>query len=120
MPFFFKSKYSFADEIESSNHLDSNILMADTATFTFTAPFFVSYKDVIINEILADISPVVGLPAAEFVELYNHSTHSINLNNWSFHDNITTATANLPNIILQPDSFIVLCSTSTEHCNETE
>jgi hypothetical protein len=48
---------------------------------------------VVINEIMADPSPVVGLPDAEFVEMYNTTTNkTFDLEGWTFSDGATTAT----------------------------
>ncbi|MDG1477825.1 MAG: lamin tail domain-containing protein [Vicingaceae bacterium] len=63
--------------------------------------------DVIINEIFADPSPQIGLPTEEFVELYNSSNNTFVLNNWKF-VNTTTVKA-LPNFILQPNNYVILC-----------
>jgi len=64
---------------------------------------------VVINEILADPSPVVGLPNTEFVELKNISSHPINLLKWKL-DNGSTKASIPVDYILAPDSLVVLCS----------
>lgn len=63
--------------------------------------------DVIINEIFADPSPQVTLPTEEFVELYNASSNAFVLNNWQFVN--TTTVKTIPNFILQPNSYVILC-----------
>ncbi len=63
--------------------------------------------DVMINEIFADPSPQVGLPTEEFVELYNNSNNTFILNNWLFVN--TTTSKTLPNFVLQPNSYVILC-----------
>ncbi len=68
--------------------------------------------DVVIDEILADPTPVVGLPNAEFIELKNVSDSAFNLKNWKIINGTTTATIK-SNFILQPDSFVIICATSS-------
>ncbi len=65
---------------------------------------------IIIDEIFADPSPQVGLPNAEFVELRNTSSTPFNLYGWLLKDN--SASAVLPDFVLQPDSVVIICSNS--------
>ena len=65
--------------------------------------------DVVITEIMADPFPVVGLPAAEFVEIKNVSAHAINLLGWKLSDPSSTATVTI-NFLLQADSIAILCA----------
>ena len=70
-----------------------------------------SRYDIVITEIMADPSPVVGLPNAEYVEIKNRSHQPVNLSGWKLGDASTAATINL-NFFLQPDSIVVLCANS--------
>lgn len=65
--------------------------------------------DILITEIMADPTPQVGLPNAEYIELRNVSASPINLNGWRISDATGTATISV-NVVLQPDSSIALCS----------
>jgi hypothetical protein len=62
--------------------------------------------DVLINEIMADPDPMIGLPDAEYVELYNRSDRLISLGGWTLSDANTSA--KLPSVYLWPDSFVVV------------
>ena len=68
--------------------------------------------DVLITEIMADPSPAVGLPNAEYVEIRNHSLQPVNLLGWKLGDGSSSATITT-NIILAADSFLVLCSNTS-------
>src|SRR5436190_1726499 len=68
--------------------------------------------DVVIDEIMADPTPQIGLPNNEWLELKNTTTNPINLQNWRIGD-ATSQSGPLPNFILQPDSFVIVCTGST-------
>ena len=67
--------------------------------------------DIVIDEIMADPTPVVTLPTNEWIELKNTTTSSINLQNWRIGD-ATGQSGPMPNFILQPDSFVIVCTGS--------
>jgi hypothetical protein len=68
-------------------------------------------NDIVINEIMADINPAPsGLPAYEYIELYNRTASPISLRKWKISDASSTAT--IPDIVIQPDSFFVLTGTT--------
>jgi hypothetical protein len=64
---------------------------------------------VIINEIMVDPSPVVGLPNAEYIELRNCSNRSIDLYKWKIEKGSSVYSIG-NSTILKPDSIILLCS----------
>lgn len=71
----------------------------------------VSRFDVLINEILADYSPTVGLPEAEFVELHNRSVNAIDLHNWKLTDG--NSVASFPSKILLPGEYVTVTSNAS-------
>lgn len=68
------------------------------------------YKDVIITEIFADPSPVIGLPEAEFIELYNRSEKIISLSGWKFTDGGSIATLSG---MLQPGEYRIITAAAS-------
>jgi hypothetical protein len=90
--------------------LVGNQITSTSSSFLFFQPQPVKAKDIIITEIMADPSPVVGLPEAEFVEIYNRSANPVDVTGWKFTDGSSTAT--LPSRILLPGEYWVVCSTS--------
>ncbi|NCP46252.1 MAG: hypothetical protein GW818_07520, partial [Flavobacteriales bacterium] len=88
----------------------SNPIILLTEPFTYFVVLNPIKGDVIINEIFADPTPQVGLPIEEFVELYNTTSNVYNLNGWKFIN--TTTIKILPNFILQPNSYVILCDVS--------
>lgn len=111
---------SFSNQIEPNTVYDltikdvkdcnQNLLQSSTLIFTRFLPDTARQFDILINELMADPDPVVAMPNAEFIELFNRSNRIISLEGWKIQDNTSTAT--LPSIIILPDSFVVLSSVS--------
>ena len=77
----------------------------------FTNLAIAQQYDVVIDEIMVDPSPVISLPNNEWLELKNISGVAINLKGWKI-DDLTGASGAMPNFILLPDSFVIVCATS--------
>lgn len=71
----------------------------------------VARYDVLIHEIMANPSSSPGLPGVKYIELFNASPKACDLNGWQIANGKSTAVIKA-HFILQPDSFVVLCSTS--------
>lgn len=63
---------------------------------------------VVINEIMADPTPVVGFPDAEWIELLNISEEMINLLGWKLV--VGSVSRILPAFSLSPGQYVTLCS----------
>ena len=67
--------------------------------------------DVVIDEIMADPAPPVSLPNNEWIELKNTTASPVNLQGWRIGD-ATGQSGPMPNFILLPDSFVIVCTSS--------
>ena len=97
----------------SSNNIEDNsgnLSDSQSLSFEFLIGETPSPGDVIISEIFADPSPIIGLPDAEYVEIYNSSDKIFDLNNWKLNDASSSGTIGSGWIL--PDSYAVLVSTS--------
>ena len=80
--------------------------MMEPATTAFSI-YEASEYDIVINEIMADPNPVVGLPEWEFVELYNTTEFGIDLKDWSIE--IGSNDNTFGNYVLAPHGYVILC-----------
>lgn len=107
----FSEDFYMNDELnitaENISDLAGNIQTSTSASFIYSRA---QYGEISINEIMADPTPVVGLPDAEYLEIYNHSTHHMDLNNWVLKIGDTEKV--FPNITLNDGEYLILGSTS--------
>lgn len=88
-----------------------NTMTVEERKFFSFRPVAAIFNDIIISEIFADPSPSIGLPEAEFLEIYNRSTKAFDLGGWKIIDASTEKT--LPSKIIFPDDYVVLVNSSS-------
>lgn len=67
--------------------------------------------DIVIDELMADPTPQVGLPNNEWIELRNTSSTAFNLLGWRIGDASVQSGA-MPSYTLLPDSVVIVCTAS--------
>lgn len=92
--------------ISGVQDLLGNTISSFNQSFLFFQPSPVNPKDIIITEIFADPAPQVGLPDAEFIELYNRSNNPINLLGWKISDGSSTGT--ITHQIVMPGHYWII------------
>lgn len=102
----FRNGYTHTLEIQGATDLAGNVIADTAVAFLFFQPYPIRFKDIIINEILPDPSPTVGLPEAEYVEVYNRGSEPVDLSGWTLSDE--TSAARLEHFILLPGRHLVL------------
>jgi hypothetical protein len=74
--------------------------------------FSQSYNSLVITEIMADPTPVVGLPDVEYLELFNRTGHSIEMKNWKLM--LGTRSALFPDATILPGEYAIICNKTNE------
>ena len=67
--------------------------------------------DVVIDEIMADPTPQIGLPNNEWIELRNTTSTPVNLQGWRISDS-GGQSGPMPDFTLNPDSIVIVCTGS--------
>lgn len=97
--------------INDIRDLNNNTMIPAVVYALFFQPGAIQKKDIVITEIFPDPSPQVGLPAVEFMEIYNRSTNPVDLAGWKLSDGSSTGIF-LSEIIL-PAEFRIITATSS-------
>ena len=104
----FTNGFAYTLLIQKVKDLAGNEMAGGSVIFSFYTP---QQYDVVIDEIMADPSPQVALPDNEWIELRNSSSFPVNLQGWRLSD-VTSKSGPMPNFVLQPDSFVIVCASS--------
>lgn len=92
---------------DASGNTASNL----TSSFPYLVSDVAVKGDVIITEIMADPSPVVGLPEVEFIEIYNKSNKYFDLTGWKIGD--ASGDGTIVGGWLYPNEYRIICSSSS-------
>lgn len=96
--------------ISQISDLSGNVMLPEVKNFYYIIAEKPEKGEVIINEIMSNPSPVVGLPEIEYVEIYNKSNKYFNLENWIITDG--TSKGKIASAWIGPKEYKILCSTS--------
>jgi len=106
----FISETEYVLSIESVQDLNENPLVLADFPFMYVEISQPIPGDLIINEIFADPSPEIGLPDAEWIEIYNTSANSFDLAQLEY---FNTNTINpIESQIIGPGEYIVLSNSA--------
>lgn len=97
--------------IGDTKDIFGNTISPTDTSFTYYEPSPVDSGDVAINEFM--YAPPSG--NTEYIELYNHSNKSLNIQDWTLSDNRETFEETITSdyFIVPPDSFIVIAPDNT-------
>ncbi|MFK7787043.1 MAG: lamin tail domain-containing protein [Crocinitomicaceae bacterium] len=70
--------------------LNANVSGMQTTDFSWLIAEIPAPGDIVINEILFDELPVVGLPEEDYIEIYNRSNKIFNVDQWKLGDSADT------------------------------
>ena len=99
----FASDVNYTLTIQGIADLSNNLI--EPVSRDFSLHVF-AYGDVVVNEIMADPTPVVGLPEHEYVELYNTTDIAIDLTGCQI---TIGSTANALSGVLEAHHYLILC-----------
>ncbi len=101
---------TYSLDVSDIADLEGNVLASAQTNFSWFVPVAAGPLDILINEIMADPTPLVGLPDAEYIELFNASANPIDLSGFQLLDN--TGAQTLPQHLMLPGSYILICDDS--------
>lgn len=96
-------------DVSNVQDASANAMTTQTTTFNYVVFSNPSFKDILINEIFADPSPVVNLTTCEYLELYNKSTSAFNLSGMKLFVSTSTSGVTLPSYSLPANAYVILC-----------
>jgi hypothetical protein len=88
----------------------NNVSGTLSAQFQYIAAQQPVFGDLIINEFMCRETPSVGLPARQYVELYNRSNKYFQVNGWKLSDR--TGTGTVQSGWIYPGEYLILVPTS--------
>lgn len=104
-PFVQEEIYSLA--ISNITDFAGNIMEPESLNFFWYWP---GKFDLVFNELMANPNPPVGLPAYEYIELYNTSNYDINIQDWTLQHG--TILRLIPAATIAAGDYLVLTSES--------
>lgn len=100
----FQENNTYQINIENLVDLCGNSLQDGKSEFVY---FNAGLNDVVINEIMTDESPSIGLPEYEYIEIYNNTDYTIDLTEWTL--TIGTKVIKFESGMIATDEYLTIC-----------
>jgi len=104
----FPNRTNLTLTVNGVKDLAGNAISNGTGIFSY---FIAIQYDIVIDELMADPTPLTGLPDIEWIELRNTTAFNIDLQGFRI-GKATGQSGPMPSYILRPDSFVILCTGS--------
>ena len=105
----FTSQQPYTLTIKDIKDIAGNVMVPDTKTFTYVHIDHAAPYELLITEIMADPTPVVGLPDAEYLELHNTTSKIFNLSDYAIL--VGTSERTLPDELIEGGEYVILSAT---------
>ena len=105
----FENGSNYTLSVSGVKDLSENMMQPQQMSFSY---LIAEVSDVVINEIMADPSPVVGLPNFEFIELFNQTNSILSLNDWTL--TIGTSEKVFQNINIAANGYLIVAKDDAE------
>ncbi|MCF6172137.1 MAG: lamin tail domain-containing protein [Bacteroidales bacterium] len=105
----FGNGQSYLLAVSNVEDLSGNAMQPVEMPFTFYHP---QPFDVVINEIMADPTPSVGLPEYEYLELFNQTDNIIDLSGWTL--TIGSSEKLFEKVVIAPNGYLILAKNEAE------
>ncbi len=105
----FINGFNYTLSVSGIEDLAENLMIPQQLEFSYVVA---SASDMVINEIMADPSPVVGLPNYEYLELFNLTDAHISLNDWIL--TIGTSDKVFENVSIEPKGYLIIADEDAE------
>lgn len=100
----FVDEYLHTLRLNSVRDLSGNSMLNDSVSLFY---YIIKPYDIVINEIMADPVPTIGLPEAEYIELLNTSNYELKIENWIL--GVGSKETLIPKVTIAPGGYIILC-----------
>lgn len=104
----FKMGKTYTLSIQHVRDTVGNKIQNRTMPFLFFLEGKAQFREVVINELMANPTPRVGLPEAEYIELLNRGEYAYNLADWRIADDRSQGI--IKDYLLLPGDYVILCA----------
>ncbi|RLD86941.1 MAG: hypothetical protein DRJ02_07575 [Bacteroidetes bacterium] len=105
----FENGQNYTISVSGVRDLAGNVMQPQQMDFSWLVA---SPSDVVINEIMADPSPQVGLPNYEYIELYNQTDVTVSMDNWVL--TIGSGDKLFGHVSIAPNGYLIVAKEDAE------